>query len=110
MYDSFSATLALSSKMIKKRCYSFTYCYSQPMWVYTHNALQSGHILYLVYWSQPVPPVVIVWSDETLVVLDVMIEYISVIVFPYLWDTQSVDPSTMFWSCGMIDTFFDSFH
>ena len=65
---------------------------------------------YLVYWSQPVPPVVIVWSDETLVVLDEMIEYISVIVFPYLWDTQSVDPSTMFWSCGMIDTFLDSFH
>ena len=80
------------------------------MWVYTHIALQSAHILYLVYWSQPVPPVVIVWSDETLVVLDVMIEYISVIVFPYLWDTQSVDPSTMFWSCGMIDTFLDSFH
>ena len=96
--------------MTEKHCYSLCYCYSQPMWVYTHIALHykvHAHILYFVYWSQPVPPVVIVWS---LVVLDVMIEYISVIVFPYLWDTQSVDPSTMFWSCGMIDTFLDSFH
>ena len=56
------------------------------------------------------PPVVIVWSDETLVVLDLMIEYISVIVFPSLWDNLLTDPSTMFWSCGMIDIFLDSFH
>ena len=77
--------------------------------LYGSIALNMLHA-YLVYWSQPVPPVVIVWFDETLVVLDVMIEYISVIVFPYLWDTQSADPSTMFWSCAMIDTFLDSFH
>ena len=56
------------------------------------------------------PPVVILWSDETLVDLDVTIGYISVIVFPSLWDNLLTDPSTMFWSCGVIDTFLDSCH
>ena len=87
----------------------FTTSYTHKSFIYMYMNIQSILHAYLVYWSQSVPPVVIVWTDETLVVLDVMIEYISVIVFPYLWDTQSVDPSTMFWSYGMIDTFLDSF-
>ena len=56
------------------------------------------------------PPVVIIWSHETLVVLDVMIGYISVIVFPSLWDNLLADPSTIFWCCGVIDTCLDICH
>ena len=78
-------------------------------WLYGSNQLKCLCI-YLVYWPQPVPPVVILWSDETLVVPDVMIGYISVIVFPSLWDNLLVDPSTIFWCCEVIDNCLDSFH
>ena len=64
-------------------------------------------VSYLVYWPQPVPPVVILCSDEPLVGLDVKIVYISEASFPSLWDILLADPSTMFWSCGTIHTFLD---
>ena len=64
--------------------------------------------MYLVYWPQSVPPVVILCSDEPLVVLDVKTGCISEASFPSLWDILLADPSTMFWSCCMMNTFLDS--
>ena len=64
--------------------------------------------MYLVYWPQPAPPVVILCSDEPLVGLDVKTGCISEASFPSLWDILLADPSTMFWSYYMIDTFLDS--
>ena len=40
---------------------------------------------YLVYWTQSVPPVVILCSDEPLVGLDVKTGCISEASFPSLW-------------------------
>ena len=40
--------------------------------------------MYLVYWPQPVPPVVILCSDEPLVVLDVKTGCISQAPLPSL--------------------------
>ena len=64
--------------------------------------------MYLVCQPQSVPPVVILCFDKPSVVYLATIEYISEVPFPFLWDILLADPSTMFWSCCMTDTFLDT--
>ena len=53
------------------------------------------------------PPVVILCLDKPLAIYLAIAEYISEAPFPSLWDILLADPSTMFWSCCVMNTCLD---